>query len=227
MLLLAFSKGKLIMITIYAWIPPLPDPGHVSMQVGTSTYISFFPCENAQNEIGSNRKTNKKISSGISSIGFATSESYEEDCSDEVIGRKAEEIVVINKLPEEIIIAYWNMIQSNETDYDYNLFINNCASIVGTALEYAYGYYYYKSSPIKKIADFCLNIFPSKNIPPENLHLFLTFLIQRSKREEISNYKEIDSNNVTDRDTIEAFFTYTPKKVIARAILIKSLIKDI
>lgn len=210
------------MITIYAWTPPFPEPGHISMQVGTSTYISFYPCENDENDISSNKKGNKKISFGITSKGFTYSDTYEEDCSE--IGRKPEKIVVIKKLPEEIIVSYWDDILNGNNALDYNLIATNCAYVVGMGLEYAYAYYNYKNSPVKNIVDFCINTFSPKNVSSVDVYYFISFV--RSKIKKSSDSKNTDYSKLSYGEIVEDFIEYTPTKVIKRAKEIKSLIKD-
>ncbi len=128
-------------ITVYIWLPK-DFLGHVSMQVGLDTYISFWPNEDMINRSSnetlknqSNRK-NKNLKKLVADYFiYTTCNSYEEDCF--VLGkagskREADAKVELLNLTQEPIKVFWREFQTNQPSY--HLVKRNCASVVAEAI---------------------------------------------------------------------------------------------
>ena len=128
-------------ITVYIWLPK-DFLGHVSMQVGLDTYISFWPNEDMMNLSSSetfnekSHRKNKNLKKWVAEYFiYTTCDNYEEDCF--VLGksgskREADGKVELFNLPQEPIKSFWSEFQTNQPSY--HLIKRNCASVVADAI---------------------------------------------------------------------------------------------
>jgi hypothetical protein len=152
-------------ITVYIWFPK-DFLGHVSMQVGLDTYISFWPNEDIirpytdhlKNQ-GHGAKSNvKKLWSRH--FLYTTCDSYEKDCLD--LGeagskREADNQIELFNLPQEPIKTFWTEFQTLQPSY--NLLKRNCASVVAEAINESWKAYV----STRKIANNFLGVFETAN----------------------------------------------------------------
>ncbi|MBR8837950.1 MAG: hypothetical protein DSM106950_29100 [Stigonema ocellatum SAG 48.90 = DSM 106950] len=122
-------------ITVYIWLPQ-DFLGHVSMQVGLDTYITFWPNKDLINHSSGETLKSKNLKKLVAEYFiYTTCNSYDEDCF--VLGkarlkREADAKVELFNLPEEPIKTFWREFQTNQPSY--HLVKRNCASVVAEAI---------------------------------------------------------------------------------------------
>lgn len=111
--------------TVYVWLPNEGRVGHASMEIGTSSYVSFWPSDAAG-------KKDVKVGQ---SHDAAFPESYAADRQLE--GGAADEKIALAGLDEAKMIDAWNELKQGQARY--NLIENNCSTVVATLLEVGSG----------------------------------------------------------------------------------------
>ncbi|SRR5579883_645645 len=164
-------------ITVYIWLPK-KFLGHVSMQVGLDTYISFWPHESIIRPSHETRENkNSRMSKNVKKLLtrhfiYTTCNTYEEDCFDlgeSGFKREADNKVELLNLPKEPIQKFWREFQTYQPSY--NLLKRNCASVVAEAINE--GWRGYIST--KKIANNVREIFETATEYRDNYLEALSF----------------------------------------------------
>jgi hypothetical protein len=109
---------------VYVWLPKGGRVGHSSMQVGTSTYISFWP---GQGRKGFVRSIIRTRTMNVKRRPFYRD--YDADCAAEEFDPL---VVELNRLDETVIQKYWEKVQSSELAYELTEF--NCSTIIANSL---------------------------------------------------------------------------------------------
>jgi hypothetical protein len=108
-------------VIVYVWLPNEGRVGHTSMQIGPSTYVSFWPASAAG-------KKDVKIGE---SHEAAYPSSYSED--QKLEGGRADDEITLGGLDEARMIQSWNELK--ERNERYNLKEHNCSTVVASLLE--------------------------------------------------------------------------------------------
>jgi hypothetical protein len=171
--LTTINRSKLLTVKVYVWLPRKCF-GHCSLQVGTDTYVSFYPGEQSSESSDVSTKNKKQNKGNIFGVKFyapvhAVSDDYDEDCwylGDEgKWKREADRIIEILDFHEELINKFWIELQTNQVSYQ--LLGRNCAAVVVEALKIGYDDYVRRianSNDLTKQIDIVTQLFQYKNL---------------------------------------------------------------